>query len=214
VASFQGTVTYCADLEQPSAPCDGSNPTDHYVYTVSSLGSSVLVSWPHSAANPPPAVGSRAQVGVQIGAAFQPVQPLDSADWTPYDGCNPAGNEQSGVPAQTNVVPELTQTSIAPSGPATSATIEAVVQTLCPSGPAGPGGLVLSADDIRESGRDLPALGVPSGIDPARVSRGQAVQVAVDVSAAGALTLWGITSDQGAAGADDATQGQGTLTGS
>jgi hypothetical protein len=208
VASFQGTVTYCADLEQPSAGCDGSNPTDHYVYAVSSLGASVLVSWPHSSANPPPAVGSRVQVGVQIGVAFQPIQPLSPDDWTPYDGCNPSGNEQAGVPAQTNTEPELTQTSIAPSGPATNTLLEAVVQTVCPDG------LVLSADDIRESGRDLLALSVPTGIDQARLSRGQAVQVAVDVSDVGVLTLKGITSDQGAAGADDVGQGQGTLTGS
>ena len=40
------------------------------------------------------------------------------------------------------------------------------------------------------------------------------MQVAVDIASDGALTLKGITSDEGAAGADDATQGQGTLTGS
>jgi hypothetical protein len=207
-ASFQGTVTYCADLEQPTAPCDGSNSTDHYVYTVSSLGASVLVTWPHSATSPPPQVGTRVQVGVQIGVAFQPVQPLSSDDWTPYDGCNPSGNEQSGVPAQTNTVPELTETSITSSGTATSTTLEATVQTVCP------GGLVFSSDDIREAGRDLGAIAIPAGIDPAKLSRGQAVQLAVDVAGDGALTLKGVTSDQGAAGADDASQGQGTLTGS
>jgi hypothetical protein len=215
VASFQGTVTYCADLEQPSVKCDGSMPSSgHYVYAVSSLGASVLVTWPSSATNPPPTVGSKVQVGVHIGTAFQPVAPLDPADWTAYDDCNPAGNEQSGAPAQADTVPELTQTSLTPSGPSASVTLQGVVQTVCPSVAAGPGGLVLSADDIREAGRDLPALEVPGGIDPARVSRGQAVQVAVDVAGDGALSLKGITSDQGAAGADDASQGQGTLTGS
>jgi hypothetical protein len=208
VASFQGTVTYCADLEQPAAACDGGNPTDHYVYAVSFLGASVLVSWPHTASAPPPQVGSRVQVAVSIGEAFKPIEPLDSTDWASYSDCNPSGGEQFGVPEQTDTVPELTQTSITPSGPATSATLEAVVQTVCPTG------LVLSADDIREAGRDLPALGVPAGIDPARLGRGQAVQVAVDVADGGALTLRGLTSDQGATGADDAGQGQGTLTGS
>ncbi len=208
VASFEGTVTYCADLEQPSAPCDGNHPTDHYVYAVSSLGASVLVSWRHSATDPPPAVGSRIQVEVQIGPAFQPISPLDPAEWTPYDTCNPAGSEETGAPAQTNTVAELTQTSVTQvAGPVTNATLEAVVQTVCPSG------LVLSADDIRESGRDLDALPIPSGIDSARLSRGQAVQVDLEVSG-GTMTLKGITSDQGEAGADDAGQGQGTLTGS
>jgi hypothetical protein len=77
-----------------------------------------------------------------------------------------------------------------------------------------PGGLVFSSDDIREAGRDLGAIAIPAGIDPAKLSRGQAVQLAVDVADDGALTLKGVTSDQGAAGADDASQGQGTLTGS
>src|SRR5258706_164275 len=45
-ATFLGTITYCADLELPSAPCNGSSPTDHYAYTVSSPGASVLVSAP------------------------------------------------------------------------------------------------------------------------------------------------------------------------
>lgn len=36
--SFSGTVTYCGDLEQPAAACDGSSSTDHYVYVVSGLG--------------------------------------------------------------------------------------------------------------------------------------------------------------------------------
>jgi hypothetical protein len=72
----------------------------------------------------------------------------------------------------------------------------------------------VSADDIREAGRDLISLDLPSGFDPNRLPPGQAVQAAVDIAADGELTLKGITSDQGAAGADDATQGQGTLTGS
>jgi hypothetical protein len=210
VASLQGTVTYCADLEQPTEPCDGSNSTDHYVYAVSALGSSVLVSWPHSAANPPPKVGSQVQVAVHIGSPFAPIDPTSSSDWTQYPApCSPAGSEQNGVPGPPSQAADLTQTSLNVTAQRTNATIEAVVQeTNCP------GGLVLSADDVRETGRDMTALSVPAGIDQARLTRGQAVQVAVDIDGAGALTLRGITSDQGTAGADDPSQGQGTLTGS
>jgi hypothetical protein len=210
-ASFHGTVTYCADLEQPSARCDGSAEADHYVYAVSTLGASVLVSWPHSAANPPPKVGSQVQVGVQIGDPFQPVDPLSSDDWATDDACTPPYDEQHGLPADPGKPPELTQTSVNVTGQATSATAEAVVQTVCPGGSPR---LVLSADDIRESGRDLAELAVPSGIDLAKLSPGEAVQLAVDVAADGGFSLKGITSDQGAAGADDATQGQGSLAGS
>jgi hypothetical protein len=69
--------------------------------------------------------------------------------------------------------------------------------------------LIVSADDIREAGRDLAGLGVPSGIDPGRLAPGEAVMIAVDVANDGTLTLKGITGDQGALGADDSTQGQG-----
>jgi hypothetical protein len=208
VASFHGTVTYCADLEHPSTPCDGSTANDHYVYAVSSLGASVLVSWPHSAANPPPKVGSQVQVGVHIGDPFSPVTP-DA--WVSDSSCTPPYDEQNGQPNPAPMLPELTQTSFSVTGQAASATLESVVQTVCPG--ASPK-LVLSADDIRESGRDLTELGVSSGIDIGKLKPGEAVQVAVDVANDGTLTLKGITSDQGAAGADDPSQGQGTLAGS
>jgi hypothetical protein len=207
-ASFQGTVTYCADLEQPSASCDGNSATDHYVYAVSSLGASVLVSWPHSAANPPPAVGTRVQVGVHIGTTFQPVPP---SSWASDPSCTPAYEEEHGQPSPTPTAPELTQTSISVTAQATSALLESVVQTVCPGDSPR---LVLAADDLRESGRDLAELGVPSGIDLGKLEPGEAVQAAADIAADGTLTLRGITSDQGAAGADDPSQGQGSLAGS
>jgi hypothetical protein len=209
-ASFLGTVTYCADLEHPATACSSTPAADdHFVYGVSSVGSSVLVSSPRG--SPLPAVGSQVQVGVHIGTPFTPIAPASPSDWRPYPApCNPAGaSEQNGVPAQPTDVPELTQTSLNVTGQQTSALLEAVVQeTSCTDG------LALSADDIREAGRDLGPLAVPSGVDQSRLSRGGAVQVDVGVTPAGGLTLKGITSDQGAGGADDVSQGQGTLVGS
>jgi len=207
-ASFLGTVTYCADLEHPSAPCDGSSQTDHYVYTVSSLGASVLVSAPFPASKAPPTVGSQVQVGVHIRAAFAPITP-DA--WASDPSCTPPWDEQNGLPSPAPKVPELTQDSVDVSGQATNATIEAVVQTTCPGDPPK---LVLSADDVREAGRDLLPVAAPNAIDLTKLKPGQAVQAAYAVENDGSLTLKGITSDNGAAGANDASQGQGTLAGS
>jgi hypothetical protein len=207
-ATFSGTVTYCADLEQPSAPCDGTSTTDHYVYVVSGLGVSALVSAPQPATPPPPPVGSFVQVGVHIGTAFQPVAP--ATPWATDTTCTPAYDEQHGLPASPATTSSLTQTSVNSSGTSTSASLEAVAQTVCPGDSPQ---LMLSADDIREAGRDLAALPVPSGIDLAKLSPGEAVQGALDVAPDGTLSLRGITSDVGANGADDATQGQGTLAG-
>ena len=208
-ASFLGTVTYCADLEHRSTTCS-STPSgpDHFVYAVSSLGASVLVSSPSG--TPLPAVGSQVQVGVHVGAPFVPVEPIPVSDFTLYPApCNPSGSEQNGVPAQDPKTLELTQTSLSVNAQQTNALLEAVVQqTGCSAG------LVLSADDLREAGRDLPFLSVPPAIDQAKLSPGEAVQVAVDIDGSGNLTLRGVTSDQGANGADDPSQGQGTLTGS
>jgi hypothetical protein len=204
---FSGKVTYCADLEHRSTACGTPAPSDHFVYTVSSVGASVLVSSP--AGSTPPAIGSQVQVGVHIGTPFTPIAPDPTTDFTSYPAsCTPSGDEGNGVPAQNDTTPELTQTSLSVNSQQPSAVFEAVVQqTNCP------GGLVLSADDIREAGRDLPVISVPVGIDQSKLTRGEAVQVVVDVAGDGTLTLKGITSDQGSAGANDATQGQGTLAG-
>ena len=76
-ASFLGTVTYCADLEQPAAllATARSPGSDHFVYSVSSLGASVLVSSP-SGTPLPPQVGAQVQVGVHIGNPFTPIDPV------------------------------------------------------------------------------------------------------------------------------------------
>ena len=209
-ANFLGTVTSCADLEHRSTPCSGTPPSsDHFVYSVSSVGASVMVSSPPAA--PLPVIGAQVQVGVNIGAAFTPIDPVPTTDFTPYGApCNPGGTEQNGVPAPPPTTGSLTQTSLSVTAQQTSALIEGVVQqTGCT-----PNGLVVSSDDIREAGRDLVPLNVPAGIDQSKLTRGEAVQADVAVASDGSLTLKGITSDQGVAGADDASQGQGTLVGS
>ena len=206
-ATFSGIVTYCGDLEQSAAPCDGSSQTDHYVYSVSGIGASVLVSAPYPAQGAPPKVGSVVDLSVKIGDPFQRIAP---ATWFSDPTCTPPYDESAGLPADPGNPPDLVQTAANVTGPATSASLEAVVQTVCP-GEAPK--LVLSADDVRGAGRDLAALQVPAGIDLTRLTPGQAVQAAVGLAEDGSVLLQGITSDQGTAGADDPAQGQGTLIG-
>jgi hypothetical protein len=209
-ASFTGTVTYCGNLEQPAEPCDGSSASDHYTYAVSSRGASVLVTAPHPAQGAPPQVGSQVQVAVRIGAAFTPIDPVNPDDWREDPECTPAYDEQSGRPEPPVVATELIQASVSITAQATGSVLETVLQTEClgetPS-------LILSADDVRQSDRDLAPIEVPAGFDLNRLHPGQAVQADLAIETDGTLTLRGITSDQGVAGADDRSQGQGSLTG-
>jgi hypothetical protein len=177
---------------------------------VSGVGASVLVSAPYPAPAAPPKVGSMVDVSVHIGNPLQPIDPVSPDDWALDPDCTPPYDEQQGLPAEGVVAAELDQTAVNVTGQASGATAEAVLQTVCPAASAG---LVISADDIRAADRDLPEMTVPNGIDPAKLTPGQAVQVDVAIGPDGSLSLRGITSDQGAAGADDPTQGQGTLTG-
>jgi hypothetical protein len=205
-ASFAGTVTYCADLQQPEVSCTGPfQPGDKYVYTVSSPGASVLVSAPESAIAPTPVVGSRVDVTVGIGNEFQSIAPTSPTSSDP--SCPPP---PGGLPAPPLTAPELTQTAASVTGQPTSGSLEAVVQIACPGDSPK---LILSADDVRQAERDLPIFAVPTGIDLGKLIAGQAVQAAVDIAADDTLSLTGIASDQGVAGADDRTQRQGSLAG-
>jgi hypothetical protein len=208
-ATFAGRVSYCADLEQPAEPCDGASPTDHYVYAVSSLGASVLVSAPVPAVGAPPKVGDGVNVTVKIGDPLPPVTP---SSWSQNPDCTPPYDEEHGVPDPPLSPHALTQKSVTVTtpDPANSATVEAVLQTVCPGDNRK---LVLSADDVRESDRDFAAIEVPDEIKFDKLTVGQAVQADLAIAEDGKLTLRGITSDQGVKGADDPSQGQGTLTG-
>jgi hypothetical protein len=152
-------------------------------------------------------VGAVVTIGVHIGAAFQPVTP---AGWATDSSCTPAYDEQHGTPAGPATTPSLTETSLTVNPPAEAADLEAVVQAVCPGGSPK---LVLSADDIREAGRDLSEFDVPSGFDLSRLSVAEPVYATVGIASDGTFSLKGIASDQGAGGADDASQGQGSLAG-
>ncbi len=72
--------------------------------------------------------------------------------------------------------------------------------------------LVLSADDIREGGQDLTFTAVKR-IDLSKLTIGDSVDVTATIGEGGSLSLSGVVSDEGAAGANDSSSGQGDLAG-
>lgn len=70
--------------------------------------------------------------------------------------------------------------------------------------------LLLSADDVRESGVDI-TLAVPPEIDVASLAIGDSVLASADIGADGSLTLTGLASDERLKGAEDAKAIQGDL---
>ncbi|MGH2984702.1 MAG: hypothetical protein ACRDK5_10710 [Solirubrobacterales bacterium] len=209
-ASFSGTVTYCADTTAPEGTCDA--PTDGdagYVYTVSTVGSSALVRVPSASASTVPKVGQLVTTTVQV-SQFLPVDPPTSPPTPPE--C--IGDTDQVFP-QPPVTPtaSLLQSSLSIAGTATGGSLEAVIQGRCPAD--SPAQMILSADDIRESSRDLAPVTVGPGIDQGKLYEGQPVMVSFALSGSGSgatFTVNGIGSDHGIAGADDQAQGQGTLT--
>jgi hypothetical protein len=205
-ATFSGTVTSCADTTgPPGASCD-SPPTgdEGFVYTVSSLGSSVLVRVPSSSPATVPKVGDLVTTTVQI-SQFIPTAPSAGSP----ESCD--GGISSMLPLPP-VIPtaSLLQSSLTPAGAAPGGTLEAVIQRRCPN----EGEIILSADDIRESSRDLVPITVGAGIDQSKLFEGQPVMVGYALTGSGdgaTFTINGIGSDHGTAGADDPAQGQGTL---
>jgi hypothetical protein len=90
--------------------------------------------------------------------------------------------------------------------PYTYSDFAGIVEAVCPSS----GQLLLSADDIRESGHDL-VLSVSPEFDLSKLAVGQSVLTSADIAADGALTLKGLASDERTKGAEDAKTAQGDL---
>ena len=175
---------------------------------------------------PPPEVGSDADVEVEIepapaqrersrprglvGAlsrmlASEGKQPrTDSA--RSADAARPCTPDSSPEPPpEITAAAGLWQSSIEVKDKFTYSDLESIVVS-CP----GAKQLVLSADDIRESGQDL-TLTAPNGIDLAELTLGDSVGVTATIDEQGSLSLSGVASDEGGAGANDSTSGQGDL---
>lgn len=70
--------------------------------------------------------------------------------------------------------------------------------------------LLLSADDVRESGLDI-TLNVPASIDLTKLTTGDSYLASADIGPDGSLTLTGLASDERTKGAEDAKTAQGDL---
>jgi len=90
--------------------------------------------------------------------------------------------------------------------PATYVDLAGVVTAICPA----TGQVLVSADDMRESGADL-TLTVPARIKTAKLKLGASLLATAEVGEAGALTLAGLASDEGLKGAEDTKSAQGDL---
>ncbi|HXS32511.1 MAG TPA: hypothetical protein VN758_01890 [Solirubrobacterales bacterium] len=90
--------------------------------------------------------------------------------------------------------------------PFTASDFAGIVEAVCPDSAQ----LLLSADDVRESGHDL-LFAVPPTIDTAKLEVGQSVLATATIASDGALALTGLASDERAKGAEDAKAIQGDL---
>jgi hypothetical protein len=225
-AKLEGIVTYVSS--DPASPA----------YTVSKRGVSVLVHvHPDPSGAPPqlPVLGAFAIVTVDIerpaaaasasaeepappgsgepqppaepqapAAPPAPVPPVMPPPAVPALPCAEAPAQPPQMPAPVSV---LWQHSADADGvPFTYSDFAGVVMAICPS----EGKLVLSADDLGESGAEL-ILSVPAKIKTSKLKLGDSVLATADIGEGGALNLTGLASDERSVGADDAKAAQGDL---
>ncbi len=98
-AGFSGTVTYCADTDgTPPGNCDAPDLADPgYAYTVSTVGSSVLVSVPSASDTTVPKVGQLVTTTVQINQSPDGPsgadRPATGVRWRPQPDLPPASDD-------------------------------------------------------------------------------------------------------------------------
>jgi hypothetical protein len=199
-ARFAGIVTFVDP--DPARPA----------YTVSKRGVSVLVRIhpdPAGAAAVLPQLGAYATVVVTIEKATPastttPAPVIAApAPVTPPPSCVP----DPALPAPPAPVAALWQSQLDADGaPFASSDFEGMVMAVCPA----EGKLLLSADDLRQSGKDI-LFTVPKSIDTGKLKPGDSVAATAAIEAGGALTLTGLAGDERSKGADDAAGAQGDL---
>ncbi len=175
--SFAGTVTF-------------SNPVMR-VYTVSGPGVSLLVRG--KAQRTPPDVGDQVEVQARIA---------DNVEALPV---TPPGEQGCGEPPALPKVPHvgLEQVALKPSDDDTSgdetttADVEAIVEGVCRDSRK----LIVSADDVRESGHDT-AIAVPEELRISALKTGQILKLGVEIGDNGALKLTAAASDKATKGAE------------
>lgn len=183
-------------------------------YSVSARGVSLLVHvHPEPSGTLPslPVLGANAEVKVEIAGAPPsapvPVAPPASVVTRPPAAttCLPSAADPPPPPPAPEE--ELWQQSFeAEPTPFTYSDIEGIVEAICPATHE----LLLSADDLRQSGADL-TIAVPEGIDTSRLKIGDSAAATANIGPGETFTLSGLASDEQAKGADDAKAAQGDL---
>lgn len=193
---FSGTVSY--------------RDTIRGIYTVSSLGVSALVHLPDGSVNSEiPEVGDLVQVKAKVqelsrmGLGREVDEP--SAAPREVTGCNPeASYPTEPVGSETRLVEEshtVTLTGL------TNYSVAGIVQRSCEEDSQ----LIVSADDLNESGEDL-SFAAPEEFDLDLLGLGQSFILYLQRDEQGGMEVLGLVSDHGRSGADDDASAQG-LTG-
>jgi hypothetical protein len=200
-ATFSGIVTYV----DPDAD----------VYTVSVAGASVLVHVPAGDGAPPNLPDLATEVVVDVGIDL----PTGSSKRAPRRAGAARGVTRAAAPADGCAVEPrpgpkpssaLQERNLIVFGPPVGAIhMEAIVERSCQVTHE----LELSADDVREAESDV-LVGAPAAIDLSLLEPGKAVSATVTIDAEGSYDLTGVSSDDGAGGADDPSTGQGDQAGS
>ena len=160
-------------------------------YTLSVPGSSLLIRVP--AGTRMPQVADRVEVEARVADKLDPIEALDPG----REGCE----DPPRTPKPRKFALEQTELTVA--GSANAAPIEGVVQGVCRKS----GSLILSADDVRESGRDI-AVVVPANLPLKDIQPGQVLKLRADIGKGGNLTAQALVDDEGETAADGSNRVQ------
>lgn len=173
--------------------------------------SSVSPPVPAEESMPPPAPPAEPAPPTPVPPLEPPPAPAPAAELPPAPAPAPAtcaADPSQPAPAPIRPGAVLWQRQLSAAGaPFTYSDFSGIVEAICPESSQ----LLLSADDIRESGHDL-LLSVPAKVDTAELEVGQSVVATASIGADGSLSLTGLASDERTKGADDAEAAQGDLT--
>jgi hypothetical protein len=172
-ATFNGTVSF------------SDRNTD--VYTVSAPGVSLLV---RGSAGHLPRPGDNVEVRARITDNPAPL-PIRAPG---EQGC---GNPPA-LPKPPGKALEQVSLRIDEGDGATGTDVEGIVEGVCRDSRE----LIVSADDVRESGRDI-SLAVPDDIELGRLAPGDVLRLTTAIRDNGSLELSTVAGDKGGKGADD-----------
>jgi hypothetical protein len=172
-ASFNGTVSF--------------SDRNTAVYAVSAAGVSLLVRGP---AGHLPRLGDNVEVRARITDDPEPL-PIRAPG---EQGCGTA----PALPKPPGKSLEQVSLRIVEGEGASGTDVEGIVEGVCRDD----GKLIVSADDLRESGRDI-SLAVPGDIELGRIDPGDVLRLTTEIRDNGSLEVSTVAGDKGGKGADD-----------